>query len=79
MINADYVYWDLSDMPMTTLYKYKDHNPGYLTCSGSGTEEKGIVQAQNNECGLQKLVLDLLSHVCATCPQRGESLKGVAP
>ena len=46
---------------------------------GSGTEEKGIVQAQNKECGLQKAILDLLSHVCTVRPLGGVSLTEVAP
>ena len=45
---------------------------------GSGGK-KGIVQAQNKECGLQKVILDLLSHVCAARPQGGESLMEVSP
>ena len=53
--------------------------PSYLTCSGLGTEEKGMVQAQKEECGLQKLILDLPSHVCAARPRGGESLTEVAP
>ena len=61
------------------IYKKEKPQPGYLTCSGSGTEEKGIVQAQNKECGLQKDVLDLLSHVCAARPLGGESLSEVNP
>ena len=65
-------------MPMITLY-IKDHNPGYLTFPGSKAEEKGILQARNKECDLQKVILDLLSHVCAACPRRGESLMEVAP
>ena len=79
MISSDIVYWELSDMPMITYDIYKSHPPGYLTCSGSGMEEKGIVQAQNNECGLQKAILDLLSHVCAASPRRGDSLMEIAP
>ena len=47
---------------------------------GVGNEGiKGIVQAQNKECGLRKVVLDLLSHVCAARPRGGESLTEVAP
>ena len=57
----------------------KKPQPGYLTCSGSGTEEKGIVQAQIKECGLQKAILDLMSHVCAARPQGGGFLTEVAP
>ena len=41
-------------MAMINIYKSKKSQPGYLTCSGLGTEEKGIVQDQNKECGLQK-------------------------
>ena len=63
----------------TYIKRREKPQPGYLTCSGSGTEEKGIVQAQNKECGLQKAILDLLSHVCAARPLGGESLTEVAP
>ena len=68
-------------MPMINSYIYikEKPQPGYLTCSGSGTEEEGIVQAQNKECGLQKAILDLLSHVCAARPLGGESLTEVTP
>jgi len=41
--------------------------------------KKGIVQARNKECGLQKVILDLLWHVCAACPRRGDSLMEIAP
>ena len=59
--------------------KKEEPQPGYLTCSGLGTEEKGIVQAQNKECGLQKLILDPLSHVCAARPRGGGILNGSGP
>ena len=57
----------------------QSRSPGYLTCPGSKAEEKGILQARNKECGLQKVILDLLSHVCAACPRRGDSLTAIAP
>ena len=34
--------------------------------------------SRNRECGLQKVILDLLSHVCAASPRWGESLMEVA-
>ena len=80
MINSDTVYWELSDMPMITyfIYIYKPSSRLFdmLGVGGGGT---GIVQAQNRECGLQKVILDLLSHVCAGSPWRGESLMEIAP
>ena len=66
-------------MPMINIYNSKKPQPGYLTCSGLGMEEKGIVQAQNNECSMQKLILDLLSHVCTACPRGGGILNGSSP
>ena len=38
-----------------------------------------MVQAQKKECGLQKLILDLLSHVCAARPRGGGILNGSGP
>ena len=35
--------------------------------------------SRNRECGLQKVILDLLPHVCAASPRWGESLMEVAP
>ena len=67
-------------MPMINIYiKSKKPQPGYLTCSGSGTEEEGIIPAQNKECGLQKFILDLLPHVCAARPRGGRILNGCSP
>ena len=68
-------------MPMINSYIYikEKPQPGYLTCLGSERRKKGIVQAQNKECCLQKAILDLLSHVCAARPLGGESLMEVAP
>ena len=66
-------------MPMMIYYIHKGHDPGDLICPGSKAEEKGLLQARNKECGLQKVILDLLSHVCVACPRRGESLTKVAP
>ena len=78
MINSDTVYWELSDMPMITYNIYKPSSRLFdmLGVGGGGT---GIVQARNRECGLQKVILDLLSHVCAASPRRGESLMEIAP
>ena len=78
MINLYNVYWDLSDMPMIIYYIYKPSSRLFdmLGVGGGGT---GIVHAQNRECGLQKVILDLLSHVCTARPRRGESLMEIAP
>ena len=78
VINSDTVYWELSDMPMIIYYIYKPSSRLFdmLGVGGGGT---GIVQAQNRESGLQKVILDLLSHVCAASPRRGESLMEISP
>ena len=78
MINSDIVYWELSDMPMIIYYIYKPSSRLFdmLGVVGGGT---CIVQAQNRECGLQEVILALLSHACAASPRGGGSLMEIAP
>ena len=78
MINLDDVYWDLSDMPMIILY-IKRPQPRLFGMPGAEGGGKRHVTGSKKECGLQKVILDLLSHVCAARPRGGESLTEVAP
>ena len=55
MINPDHIYWDLSDMPMITLYIYINHNPGYLTCPGSKAEENAYYRLEIKSAVYKKL------------------------